>query len=94
MQAQHGDVTHRFQSLDDIYFVPGQDEHIGRALQDHQKRRKTEISFSAGDIIEMRGNHWDGFSLGIKNISQEKGLYPSYKVETIFETNNYSSRTS
>ena len=93
MQAQHGDVTHRFQSLDDIYYVAGQSQHIGRALLDHQKRRKTEISFSAGEIIEMHGNHWDGFSFG-NNDSRKRGLYPSYKVDTIFETYNYSSKTS
>ena len=92
MQTQNGDVTHRFQSLDDIYFAAGQNVLLGQATESHKPQRSNEIELKQGDIIQLHGNHWDGFSLGAFSSKHKKGVYPSYKVQSLIRTFKRSSK--
>ena len=83
-QTLHGDAAQNIQSLDDIYFYSGQPARYVRAVENHSAKRSQEISLDKGDEILIRGNHWDGYSLGLNSRTNKEGLYPSYKVEDIY----------
>lgn len=80
MQTHHADASLFFKSLDDFYYFHGQHPHLFEAVESHTAKHKDEISFSKGQMIDVLGNHWNGYSKG-KNIETgEEGLFPSYKV--------------
>lgn len=89
MQVNHRDPTNNARSLDDRYYFVQQLAHQQRAIYDHDSHDEGEISMKVGDIIATRGDHWDGYSLGTNTRVNEKGLYPSYKVEEIVETADF-----
>ena len=88
MQAILPDAADRFHSLDDIYYYGGQTGHVQKALYPHQGVGK-EISFEVGDIVGIAGNHWDGYSKGTNERTKSVGLYPSWKVEEVFNLVKY-----
>lgn len=80
MQTHYIDAHDRFSSLDDVYYYGGQNSHPHSVIIDHEPRKEGEIALKVGDLIEVYGNHWNGFSKG-KNIrTGETGLFPSFKV--------------
>ena len=89
-QTLHGDAAQQIQSLDDIYFYSGQPARFVRALENNIPRRSEEISFEIGDEVLIRGNHWDGYSLGLNTRTKKEGLYPSYKVEDVYSEGHVS----
>ncbi|ESN89823.1 hypothetical protein HELRODRAFT_194786 [Helobdella robusta] len=80
MQTMHGDASKFFTSLDDIYYFGGQLGHSQLARLPHSPEEPNEISFRSGDRIGVAGNHWNGFSMGTKLGTPERGLYPSFKT--------------
>ena len=90
MQTKHGDA-HSFQSLDDIYYVAGQDIQHGRVIKAHNQTRPNELNVREGDILKTYGNHWDGHVLG-SFLKGQSGLVPAFKIENIVKSHNYSSR--
>lgn len=81
MQTYYTDAYDRFASLDDIYYYGGQNPHPHVAIHDHKPRRTGEIELRVGDLVEVYGNHWDGFSKGRNTRTSMTGLYPSFKVK-------------
>ncbi|CAH1790772.1 unnamed protein product, partial [Owenia fusiformis] len=84
MQHLHPDASSHFNSLDDIYYYGGQNAHNLRAIYEHSPKSMQEIGFEPGDVIGMAGNHWNGFSMGSNRQNSKSGLFPSYKVEEIY----------
>lgn len=80
MQTLHPDASHKFKSLDDIYYYGGQGPHQQVAIYPHKSARPGEISFELGDVLGIAGNHWDGFSKGVNERTKQAGLYPSFKA--------------
>ncbi|XP_055380359.1 alpha-(1,6)-fucosyltransferase [Condylostylus longicornis] len=80
MQTLYPDASHRFKSLDDIYYYGGQNAHNRIAVLPHKRRNKDEIHLNVGDSIGIAGNHWNGFSKGKNKRTNEIGLFPSFKV--------------
>lgn len=80
MQTLHPDASSYFKSLDDIYYYGGQQPNQQVALYPHSARRQGDISFDAGDVIGIAGNHWDGYSKGTNDRTKQNGLYPSFKA--------------
>lgn len=80
MQTLHTDATDRFTSLDDIYYYGGQNAHNREAVLPHKPRSNQEISLRKGDLIGIAGNHWNGFSKGKNENTNQGGLFPSFKV--------------
>ncbi|XP_022644027.1 alpha-(1,6)-fucosyltransferase-like isoform X1 [Varroa jacobsoni] len=82
MQLLYPDASHRFRSLDDIFYYGGQKDHNVVAVLDHSKAnaRRGEIVFRKGDLLGIAGNHWDGFSRGVNRRTLQKGLFPSFKT--------------
>lgn len=81
MQTMHPDASHRFKSLDDIYFFPVQLPHYHEAILPHHPANRTnEIRMDVGDLIEVLGNHWNGFLKGKNKRTNQIGLLPSFKV--------------
>ena len=81
MQTYHPDAYNRFTSLDDIYYYGGQNPHPHQAILDHKPRKTGEIELKVGDLIEVFGNHWDGYSKGYNTRTSMTGLFPSFKVK-------------
>lgn len=81
MQTYYADAYNRFTSLDDIYYYGGQNPHPQVAILDHKPRKSGELELKVGDLVEVYGNHWDGFSKGRNARTSMTGLYPSYKVK-------------
>ncbi|XP_032517976.2 alpha-(1,6)-fucosyltransferase [Danaus plexippus] len=79
MQANRPDASDSFHSLDDIYYFGGQNAHDRRALMNHEAAGQ-EISFQAGDLIGIAGNHWNGFGRGTNKRTNLNGLIPWYKT--------------
>ncbi|UXI15991.1 PAB-dependent polyA-specific ribonuclease subunit PAN3 [Sarcoptes scabiei] len=75
-----------FSSLDDIYYFGGQNSHSQIAILNHKASSISQISFKIGDIIGIAGNHWNGFSKGSSRVTQQNGLYPSFKAKDKIET--------
>lgn len=81
MQTMHADATDRFHSLDDHYYFGGQDARKQTAIYPHQSRfGRGEIDLQIGDVIELAGNHWNGYSQGRNQRTGQMGLYPTYKA--------------
>lgn len=81
MQSRFPDASWRFRSLDDIYYFGGQQAHKFKAILDHTAKKGTdEIDITVGDLIDIAGNHWNGFSKGRNLRTNRVGLFPSYKV--------------
>ncbi|EFN69737.1 Alpha-(1,6)-fucosyltransferase [Camponotus floridanus] len=81
MQTYYADAYDRFSSLDDIYYYGGQNPHPHVAILDHKPRKNGELEMKIGDLIEVYGNHWDGFSKGYNTRTSMTGLFPSFKVK-------------
>ena len=90
MQTQHGDAR-SFQSLDDTYFVAGQELDKGRVTHNHNPLRQNELDVRTGEVIKVYGNHWDGYLLASSLKGDQIGLVPAFKIERIFKSYNYSS---
>lgn len=80
MQPLHGDASHWFKSLDDIYYFGGQNGHQWEAVVNHVPKTSDEIPLNIGDTVGIAGNHWDGYSKGKHMKSHKSGLFPSYKA--------------
>lgn len=80
MQTYYVDAYNRFASLDDVYYYGGQNSHPSIAILDHHPRKGDEIELKVGDLVEVLGNHWNGFSKARNLRTNSKGLYPSFKV--------------
>lgn len=81
MQTFYTDAYDRFASLDDIYYYGGQNPHPHVAILDHKPRKNGELELKVGDLIDVFGNHWDGFSKGYNTRTSMTGLFPSFKVK-------------
>ncbi|XP_031629119.1 alpha-(1,6)-fucosyltransferase [Contarinia nasturtii] len=86
MQTMYPDASHRFKSLDDIYYYGGQNSHNREAVLAHHPNNHEEIYMNVGDLIGVAGNHWDGFSKGRNTRTNQIGLFPSFKVVDKVET--------
>lgn len=80
MQTFYIDAYNRFASLDDVYYYGGQNSHPSIAILEHKPRKSDEIELKVGDLVEVLGNHWNGFSKARNLRTNSKGLYPSFKV--------------
>ncbi|KAJ8933188.1 hypothetical protein NQ318_022682 [Aromia moschata] len=89
MQNYYPDASAKFRSLDDIYYYGGQNAHNVVAVWPHEPRRSGEMTISAGDLIGIAGNHWNGFSKGRNVRTNQIGFYPSFKVKDKIETAKY-----
>ena len=86
MQTRHVDASRYFRSLDDIYYFGGQTGHVQVALVEHKARPGSdELDLIPGEIIEVAGNLWNGFSKGRSKRTDLVGVYPSYKVREQIE---------
>ncbi|XP_065052140.1 alpha-(1,6)-fucosyltransferase-like isoform X3 [Rhopilema esculentum] len=83
MNGKHVDASRRFQSLDDVYYFGGQNEHKVRVKIAHKARDKSELDLTADEELAIAGNHWDGYSKAFSHSRGKKGTFPSYKVEEI-----------
>lgn len=81
MQTYYPDAYNRFTSLDDIYYYGGQNPHPHQAILNHKPTKVGEIELKVGDLIEVFGNHWDGYSKGYNTRTSMTGLFPSFKVK-------------
>ncbi|KAK2580528.1 hypothetical protein KPH14_006259 [Odynerus spinipes] len=81
MQTYYPDAYNKFASLDDIYYYGGQNPHPHVAILDHKPRKNGELELKVGDLIEVYGNHWDGYSKGYNTRTSMTGLFPSFKVK-------------
>lgn len=81
MQTYYPDAYNKFASLDDIYYYGGQNSHPHVAILDHKPRKNGELELKTGDLIEVYGNHWDGYSKGYNTRTSMTGLFPSFKVK-------------
>ena len=81
MNGKHVDATRRFQSLDDVYYYGGQNEHKVKVKIAHKARDKSELDLTADEELAIAGNHWDGYSKAFSHTRGREGTFPSYKVE-------------
>ncbi|KAJ6636091.1 Alpha-(1,6)-fucosyltransferase [Pseudolycoriella hygida] len=89
MQAMYPDASNRFKSLDDIYYYGGQNAHNREAVLPHRPKNHDEIFMNVGDSVGVAGNHWDGFSKGKNERTNQAGLFPSFKVIDKVETADF-----
>lgn len=93
-QAKQGEATDKFQSLIEVYSIYWATQDMLRyAIENHSKRRPNEIQLVKGDIIKLQANKWNGYSSGWLQQNQLYREFPSYKVELLYDTFNYSSKT-
>ena len=62
--------------------------HDQRAVYPH-RGGDGEISLEVGDLVNIAGNHWNGYSKGRNKRTGAFGLYPSYKVEEVYQLIKY-----
>lgn len=86
MQTMYPDASHRFKSLDHIYWFSGQNPHNREVVIAHKPRNHDEIHMKPGDLVGVAGNHWDGFSRGTNRRTTQFGIFPSFKVNDKVET--------
>ena len=55
MNHKHTDASESFKSLDDIYYLSGQQEHRVRAIWPHKAAGKDEVNLARDDIIHISG---------------------------------------
>ncbi|CAL8095892.1 unnamed protein product [Calicophoron daubneyi] len=76
MQTRHqelGDASSLVQSLDDVYYFGGQQSNPFEVVVGDTRAQR-------GELVHMRGNHWDGYSL-VENVDGGGShLIPSYKL--------------
>lgn len=89
MQAMYPDASNRFKSLDDIYYYGGQNAHNREAVLPHRPKTHDEIFMNVGDLVGIAGNHWDGYSKGKNERTNQAGLFPSFKVIDKVETADF-----
>lgn len=89
MQTLYPDASHRFKSLDDIYYYGGQNAHNREAVIAHRPKNHDEIFMNVGDLVGVAGNHWDGYSKGRNVRTNQNGLFPSFKVIDRVETADF-----
>ena len=76
------DSLKNFYSLDAPYFVSfGKGFLTFKAKESHIAITEEELSFHEGEMIEVTGTRGDGFSVGRKKGTKEKGLIPSDKIK-------------
>ena len=73
-QARHG-AAHRFQSLDDNYFVATERLVYERVIHDHIPIRPNEINVKQGDVVKFLRNNWDGYVKVTNPKKNRLGLY-------------------
>ena len=90
MKQYQEDATGEFASLDDSYWFPGSISRLSRAWLPHDSNAtvtpvpgKSEISLQPEDTIAGAFNLWNGFSIGTNQRTQERGVFPAYKVTDI-----------
>ncbi|XP_017138193.1 alpha-(1,6)-fucosyltransferase [Drosophila miranda] len=86
MQTMYPDASHRFKSLDDIYYYGGQNAHNRRVVIAHSPRTHEDLQLRVDDLVSVAGNHWDGNSKGKNTRTNQGGLFPSFKVEEKIDT--------
>jgi len=87
MQPRFPDASWRFKSLDDVYYFGGQNGHRVMAIYDHEGNREAgEMDLKKGDLIGLAGNHWNGYSKGRNERTNQEGLFPSYKVKEVIQS--------
>lgn len=86
MQNYFPDGSGRFKSLDDIYYYGGQNAHHTVAVLPHEPMRAGEMNILVGDIIDVAGNHWNGFSKGRNLRTNQVALYPTFKTKDKIQT--------
>ena len=91
MNAKHVDASRKFQSLDDIYYYGGQNEHKVKATMEHKARNREEIDLKVGDELAIAGNHWDGYSKAFSHRMRMEGTFPSFKVEEVINIADFSN---
>ena len=89
MQTHHTDGSRLVYSLDDVYYFGGQQEHLLSAFHGRTERGGGGMDFARGDLIKIAGNHLNGFSLGNKQRSSQRSLFPSYKAEEEIRVANF-----
>ena len=76
MQTRNGDASKRFTSLDDIYYIDGQNPHLVSVVEPV----KGQMELNVGDQVQILGNHWNGFSKVIRLTDGRVGFVPSFKL--------------
>ena len=67
--------------------MPFAPKHHGRAVRSHKARQhQHEIDLQVGDQIEVHvhtrgGEHLTGYSLGVNMRTEQRGYYPTFKVQ-------------
>jgi len=90
MNSLEPDASAKFTSLDRIFHFCGQARRLSVALISHKSEGPEEMDLEVGDVIEVSGNHWDGYSNGT-NLRTKKTLsYPTFKVKCYVKTNMYT----
>ena len=84
MQTQHSDASDLVHSLDDEYYYTGQTSREERAIFPHLGKDQ-ELTFEVDDVMGIAGNHWDGQSKGTHIKTMTVGLYPSFKMEKLYQ---------
>nr|XP_002123485.3 alpha-(1,6)-fucosyltransferase-like isoform X1 [Ciona intestinalis] len=87
MHTHTADASVKFHSLDDIYYYLAPRYQV--AVLPHTAGNSKEIDIEVGDVIGVRGNHWDGFSLGLNRRTSKVGLYPSFKATFKVNTGHF-----
>ena len=89
MNSKHVDASNKVQSLDDIYYYGGQNEHKVKAIIKHKARNGGEVDLEVGDELAIAGNHWDGYSKALSHRTRLEGLFPSFKVEEVINVADF-----
>ncbi|XP_063722167.1 alpha-(1,6)-fucosyltransferase-like [Symsagittifera roscoffensis] len=80
------DMSWRVESLDDLYYFGGQNEHFWEAIANHTSKGVNEMSLRIDDKVKVSGDLRNGFMVGTNLRTKREGLFPAYKVEERFET--------
>ncbi|KAK4882688.1 hypothetical protein RN001_006007 [Aquatica leii] len=81
MQNDYVDASRMATSIDDVYYYHQQKNNKHRVILKHESQAPGEIDLLPGDIIHIYNNQWNGYSLGTNLRTNQKGLYPNFKVE-------------
>jgi len=77
---KYADASTQFTSLDDVYHFSDQIRRLNVALLPHKSNRPQEMDLQVGDMIEVAGNEWNGYSKGTNLRTNKTLLYPTFKV--------------
>lgn len=90
MQQGQVDASHKFKSLDDIWYYGGQSEHQQKTVLKHDSQGAPgELSLEVGDVLGVAGNHWDGFNKGRNHRTNRVGLYPEFKTKEMLKVEDF-----